>query len=113
MQPDNDFIFQINIDLSTDETEPELDIELTVRARQNSYIGLMAVDENVFNLRSGYDVTLQDVANDLQRYDIAEESPYTLISRKPKNHFMWKPGASNPHAAVYVCSLLNDVCDYI
>ncbi|CAG9766032.1 unnamed protein product [Ceutorhynchus assimilis] len=91
----------INIDLSTDETEPDLDIELTVRARQNSYIGLMAVDENVLKLRPGYDVTLQEISEDLQKYDVAETSPYSLISRNLKNHFMWKPGGSNPHSAVY------------
>ncbi|XP_066246674.1 thioester-containing protein 1 allele R1-like [Euwallacea similis] len=91
----------INIDVSTDETEPEMDVELTVRARQNSYIGLMAVDENVQALRPGYDVTLSDISEDLQKYDIAEQSPYSLISRISKNYFMWKPGASNPHSAVY------------
>ncbi|XP_019757340.2 CD109 antigen [Dendroctonus ponderosae] len=91
----------INIDISTDETEPELDVELTVRARQNSYIGLMAVDENVRTLRSGYDITPQDIAEDLTKYDIAQESPYTLISRNSKNYFMWKPGASNPLSAVF------------
>ncbi|XP_030765290.1 CD109 antigen [Sitophilus oryzae] len=91
----------INIDINTDETEPELDVELTVRARQNSYIGLMAVDENVFSLRPGYDITPQDVAEELQRYDIAAPSPYALISRESNKPFVWKPGASNPHAAVY------------
>ncbi|XP_050306884.1 CD109 antigen [Anthonomus grandis grandis] len=91
----------INIDINTDETEPDLDVELTVRARQNSYIGLMAVDENVFNLRPGYDISLQDVAEDLQKYDVAQESPYETLSRPSRNHLMWKPGASNPHSAVY------------
>lgn len=62
----------------------------------------MAVDENVRNLRSGYDITPQDIAEDLTKYDIAQESPYTLISRNSKNYFMWKPGASNPLSAVYV-----------
>lgn len=94
--------FQINIDVSTDETEPELDVELTVRARQNSYIGLMAVDENTMILRPGYDITINDVAEDLQRYDIGQKSPYALISRESRNYFMWKPGSSNPHSAVFV-----------
>lgn len=62
----------------------------------------MAVDENTMNLRPGYDVTINDVAEDLQRYDIGQKSPYALISRQSKNYFMWKPGSSNPHSAVFV-----------
>ncbi|KAL1497123.1 hypothetical protein ABEB36_008133 [Hypothenemus hampei] len=100
---ESDLMFDnfINIDINTDETEPDLDVELTIRARQNSYIGLMAVDENVLNLRKGYDITLDDISTDLLNYDVAEKSPYSLISRSSKNYFMWKPGASNPHSAIY------------
>ncbi|XP_076256034.1 thioester-containing protein 3 isoform X1 [Rhynchophorus ferrugineus] len=91
----------INVDINTDETEPELDVELTVRARQNSYIGLMAVDENVMALRQGYDITPRDVADELQKYDIALRSPYSLITQSSKIPFVWKPGSSNPHSAIY------------
>ncbi|XP_060518644.1 CD109 antigen-like isoform X2 [Cylas formicarius] len=91
----------VNVDVNTDETEPDLDVELTIRARQNSYIGLMAVDENAHNIRGGYDVTPKDVVTELLRYDIADRSPYFSVMKDAKSHFSWKPGGSNPHSGIF------------
>lgn len=81
--------------MNTVETEPETDIDLTIRSQPNSYIGLLAVDQNVGLLKSGYDITPNHVANELQMYDSSMPSPYWAIMKDQKSHFFWKQGASN------------------
>ncbi|XP_023015119.2 thioester-containing protein 1 allele R1 isoform X1 [Leptinotarsa decemlineata] len=91
----------VDIQVNTVESEPDLDVEFVVRAQQNSYIGLMAVDENVGLLREGYDLTMEDIAEELKRYDIARGTPYPQFTMSSKTQFSWHPGASNPHTAIY------------
>lgn len=84
------------------ESEPNMDVELTIRAQQNSYVAIMAIDENVEKLKAGYDLNQQMVTDELKKYDVANGTPYFLVTKDSKSHFMWKPGASNPHSAIYV-----------
>ncbi|CAG9825408.1 unnamed protein product [Phaedon cochleariae] len=91
----------VDIQVNTLESEPDLDVEFVVRAQQNSYIGLMAVDENVGMLRKGYDLTMKEIADELKRYDVARGSPYPQFTKNSKAQFAWYPGASNPHTAIY------------
>lgn len=97
---------QIDIQVNTVESEPDLDVEMIIRAQQNSYIGLLAVDENVGLLKPGYDLTHKEIAEELLRYDVAKGTPYSFISKDAKTHFMWKPGESNAHTAIYVRGLI-------
>lgn len=85
------------------ESEPDMDVEFIIRAKDNSYIGFLAVDESVGMLKEGYDITIKDVAEELKRYDAgALGTPYPQFHRNSKSQFSWKPGSSNPHAAIYV-----------
>lgn len=89
--------------MNTLESEPDLDVEFIIRAKDNSYIGLLAVDENVGLLKPGNDITIKDVAEELKLYDVAAlRTPYPQFHRNAKSQFSWKPGSSNPHSAVYV-----------
>ncbi|KAJ8965945.1 hypothetical protein NQ317_008000, partial [Molorchus minor] len=88
----------VDIEMNTLESEPDLDVELTIRAHHNSYIGLLAIDENNANLRDGYDITTKTVTEDLKKYDAAMGTPYPHFK---KSKFMWKPGSSNSYAAIY------------
>lgn len=89
------FSLQIDIQTSTFETYPDTDIEIEVKTQMNSYIGLLAVDQNIAKLRGGYDITENDVSKELKRYDGAVESPYYAIMKDSESHFFWKPGSSN------------------
>lgn len=53
-------------------------------------------------LRRGFDITTKDVADELKRYDVAIGTPYPQYIQSMKEQLFWNPGASNPHAAVYV-----------
>lgn len=59
----------------------------------------MAVDQNNAKLRSGYDITENDVSKELKRYDGAMESPYYAVMKDSESHFFWKPGNSNAQDA--------------
>lgn len=89
--------------MNTLESEPDLDIEFIIRAKDNSYIGLLAVDESAGALKQGYDITIKNVADELKLYDLSSKgTPYPQFHRNAKAQFSWKPGSSSPHAAVYV-----------
>jgi CD109 antigen len=47
----------VNITTNTDETQPGTDVELTVEAKPNSYVGILGVDQSVLLLKSGNDIT--------------------------------------------------------
>lgn len=92
----------MDIQVNTFESEPDLDIEFLITSKPNSYISLLAVDENVASLRDGYDLTMKNVADELKLYDIARGTPYPEFTKNTKKQVSWNPGASNPHSAVYV-----------
>jgi CD109 antigen len=48
---------QVNITTNTEETQPGTDVELTVEAMPNSYVGILGVDQSVLLLKSGNDIT--------------------------------------------------------
>ena len=87
---------QVEIQTNKLESEPDSDVDITIRTQPNSYIALLAVDERVGFLRSGYDVAQEDVSEELRRYDGAVPSPFSDLERDPRSHFTWKPGGSNP-----------------
>ena len=49
--------FQVKINTDTEETQPGTDVELTVEAKPNSYVGILGVDQSVLLLKSGNDIT--------------------------------------------------------
>lgn len=84
------------------EVRPGTEIDITVRAQPNSYIGLLAIDQNVGILKSGHDILQSQVMKELGGYDIADPSPYYGIFTDKHKHFPWKPGASNARDSIYV-----------
>ena len=49
--------FQVKINTNLEETQPGTDVELTVEAKPNSYVGILGVDQSVLLLKSGNDIT--------------------------------------------------------
>lgn len=73
-----------------------------MRAQPNSYIGLLAIDQNAAHLKPGYDVTQNQVSSELLKFDVSEISPYYAIMKDAKSHFFWKPGSSNTNDIYHV-----------
>jgi hypothetical protein len=51
------FFFQVKINTNAEETQPGKNVELTVEAKPNSYVGILGVDQSVLLLKSGNDIT--------------------------------------------------------
>lgn len=92
--------------MNTFESRPDADIDITVRTQPNSYVGLLAIDQNAAHLRSGYDLTQNVVSEELKRYDVSNMSPYYTIMKDSKSHFFWKPGSSNSYDIFYVSNTM-------
>ena len=54
-------MLQVSIEFSTNGTEPGQNLDLTVRADPDSFVGVMAVDQSVLLLDSGNDITKEMV----------------------------------------------------
>lgn len=55
------------MDLSTSQTSPGQDVDITIISKPNSYIGLLGVDQNAL-LRHGNDLEKSQVFNELEEY---------------------------------------------
>lgn len=64
---------QVTIDFNSTEVQPADKIKLTVRADPGSKVNVLAVDKSVLLLKSGNDVTKDDVKTELQSYDTTEK----------------------------------------
>jgi CD109 antigen len=62
----------VNIDLSADQLKPEEQINLTVHADPNSYVGLLGVDQSVLLLKSGNDIEKSAVISEVEKFSAAD-----------------------------------------
>ncbi|XP_070574483.1 CD109 antigen-like [Ptychodera flava] len=65
----NPFENEVSVAFNKDEAEPGEDIDVDVTASPNSYVGILAVDQSVLLLRSGNDITQDEVFEELKSYD--------------------------------------------
>jgi CD109 antigen len=59
----------VNISFDSPKVRPADKIRLTVNADPGSKVNVLAVDKSVLLLKSGNDVTKDDVTKELQKYD--------------------------------------------
>ncbi|XP_063430935.1 CD109 antigen-like [Mytilus trossulus] len=59
---------KVNINFNTRRAKPGDDVEVGLTADPNSLVNVLAVDKSVLLLKSGNDITSQDVLNELQSY---------------------------------------------
>lgn len=60
--------FQVELDISTKETRPGKEVDITVISKPNSYVGLMGIDQSVLLLRKGNDLDKSQVFNELDEF---------------------------------------------
>lgn len=67
---------KINLTLSTAESKPNSTVNLTIASRPLSYVGLLGVDQSVLLLKSGNDIDLNMITNELNSYLPVEQYNY-------------------------------------
>ncbi|KAL0108702.1 hypothetical protein PUN28_014092 [Cardiocondyla obscurior] len=85
-------ILQNHVDLKVtpDEVAPGASVNLMISAKPNSFIGLLGVDQRSILLKSGNDLSYDQVYKELQSYDKAEASPHEdAFFGRP----LWRPGS--------------------
>lgn len=53
-------ILKVDLEVNPMETQPGNNVDITIRTKPNSYVGVLGVDQSVLLLRSGNDLSLVD-----------------------------------------------------
>ncbi|KAJ8680026.1 hypothetical protein QAD02_015813 [Eretmocerus hayati] len=67
----------VDIRTQTDEVRPGGDVDLTISAKPNSYVGILGVDQRSLLLKSGNDISYDQVKKELMSYDMKDGSYYS------------------------------------
>ncbi len=95
---------QITLESAVNETEPGTEYDLKITTSPNSYVGLLAVDQSVLLLRSGNDISVDDVTDDLSRYNQVVNS-----RRNYHQRYYWSQEISTiENAGMFVLSNVKD-----
>uniref|UniRef100_A0A182PLQ3 CD109 antigen n=1 Tax=Anopheles epiroticus TaxID=199890 RepID=A0A182PLQ3_9DIPT len=96
----------MKVSLSKEQTKPGQDVEISISTNPDSYVGLLGVDQSVLLLKSGNDITKQQVFSELEQY---EERSYGFYRRKKR--FAWNPHVEHQDfstVGAFVLSNAND-----
>lgn len=58
----------IKVSASREEAKPGQEVELTVKTKPNSFVGLLGVDQSVLLLKTGNDITNKEVVEEMKSY---------------------------------------------
>ncbi|XP_006620960.1 CD109 antigen-like isoform X1 [Apis dorsata] len=81
----------VDIKMAPEEIAPGENVNLIITSKPNSYIGLLGVDQRSLLLKSGNDISYEQVYKELKSYDNAHESPYT---NSIFDRYLWSPGSA-------------------
>ncbi|XP_012527299.1 CD109 antigen isoform X2 [Monomorium pharaonis] len=80
----------VDLKLTPEEVKPGDKVNLMISAKPNSFVGLLGVDQRSLLLKSGNDISYDQVHKELQSYDKAEVSPHAdAFFGRP----LWRPGS--------------------
>nr|CAD7424615.1 unnamed protein product [Timema monikensis] len=79
----------VDIEVNPMEARPGSDVDIVVKAKPNSYVGILGIDQSVLLLKSGNDITEEDVID----YDAGDHNPHMFERRRKRSFFFW-PGSA-------------------
>ncbi|XP_012262615.2 CD109 antigen-like isoform X2 [Athalia rosae] len=84
------------VDVTTipEETKPGGSVDLIISSKPNSYIGLLGVDQSSILLKSGNDISREQVMTELRSYDT--DSEFSLDDSS-FGRMAWSPGSSSAY----------------
>lgn len=94
-------VFKTPVAIDTDvrETKPGARVQVKVSTMPQAYVGILGIDQSVLLLKSGNDITQQDVINELESYDSGktEKPHFPYFEPRIGGRFkrsLWWPGSS-------------------
>ncbi|GIY91023.1 CD109 antigen [Caerostris darwini] len=91
-------VFRTPVSVSTNikETKPGAPVNVSVSTRPNALVGLLGIDQSVLLLKSGNDITKNDVITELETYDGGKKKfRYNPFYRKKRS--LWWPGSATAY----------------
>lgn len=90
----------VDMDVRPGETQPGSNVDITLRTKPNSYVGLLGVDQSVLLLQSGNDISMEEVENELNSYDSDTDQNDNLLSLRDarlrdRRSLFWWPGSAD------------------
>ncbi|XP_050529257.1 CD109 antigen-like isoform X2 [Daktulosphaira vitifoliae] len=85
----------INMDIGRVEAEPDTPVDINFETQPNSFIGITGIDQSVLLLKSGNDITHENVLDELRSYDNSENAKYLpyLNNWSDRRSMVWWPGS--------------------
>ncbi len=87
----------VEIFASRRQTLPGKDVTINVKARPNSFVGLMAVEKSVLAFTQGHDITMSDVIEELESYNSGKDPEFFAwfrLIRPLRDRLSWHTGSS-------------------
>ncbi|XP_076182301.1 CD109 antigen isoform X1 [Ptiloglossa arizonensis] len=81
----------VDIKVAPEEVAPGENVNLVITSKPNSYVGLLGVDQRSILLKSGNDISYEQVYKELKSYDTVQESPY---ADSVFDKYLWSPGSA-------------------
>lgn len=72
---DGTFKTPVTLSSNVNETKPGATVDIRIDTKPAAYVGLLGVDQSVLLLKSGFDITQQEVLKELQSYDLGKNLP--------------------------------------
>ena len=86
------FKTEITVDTNVKETKPGALVDVRIATKPNAFVGILGIDQSVLLLKSGNDITQQDVINELETYDTGKTNRFPRWFRSKRS--LWWPGSS-------------------
>jgi len=129
---------QVEVRVAPDSVEPGKAVDISVKAKPNSYVGVLGVDQSVLLLRKGNDITRvrflffppfcphsrlkhlnsrlqEDVLEEVKSYDSARRPDYTswYPELSGRSSLYWWPSASTAGEVFSVSCHFHKICSKI
>ena len=76
-------------------------VDIELRAKPNSFVGVLAIDRSVRSLKAGHDIEKSDLLSEIRSYDSGQEASFYpwVQSLKQRENLYWYTGSVSSKAA--------------
>lgn len=90
------FRTQVNVRSNLIDVQPETTVDIRIETRPSAFIGILAMDKESILLKSGNDISQNDVIKELETYDGGKEHKYwPPWNQKRKKRSLWWLGSTS------------------
>ena len=92
-----------NLEISMDKAQsfPGNTVDIELRAKPNSFVGVLAIDRSVRSLKGGHDIVKEDLLGEIRSYDSGQEASFYpwVQSLRQRDNLYWYTGSASSKAA--------------